>query len=139
MRYYEYQHIVGFQETNLIGNVYYVHYLSWQGRCREMFLSDHAPGVLEDIKDGLKLATVRVSCEYEEELLAFDRVSVRMSLATLRPSGMTLRFTYVKVEDSRETVVARGDMEIACLRGTAAVPVPEELREALRPYREQAA
>ena len=24
MRYYEYQHIVGFQETNLIGNVYYV-------------------------------------------------------------------------------------------------------------------
>lgn len=139
MRYYEYQHIVGFQETNLIGNVYYVHYLSWQGRCREMFLNDHAPGVLEDIKDGLKLATVRVACEYEEELLAFDRVSVRMSLGTLRPSGMTLRFTYVKVEETRETVVARGEMEIACLRGTAAVPVPEELREALRPYREEAA
>ncbi len=139
MRYYEYQHIVGFQETNLIGNVYYVHYLSWQGRCREMFLHDHAPGVLEDIASGLKLATVSVSCDYEEELLAFDRVSVRMSLGTLKPSGMTLRFTYVKVEETRETVVARGEMEIACLRGTAMVPVPDELREALRPYREQAA
>jgi len=138
-RYYEYQHIVGFQETNLIGNVYYVHYLSWQGRCREMFLSDHAPSVLVDIKDGLKLATVRVNCEYEEELLAFDRVSVRMSLGNLKPSGMTLRFTYVKVEETRETVVARGEMEIACLRGTSAVPVPEDLREALRPYREEAA
>ena len=139
MRYYEYQHIVGFQETNLIGNVYYVHYLSWQGRCREMFLQDNAPSVLADIASGLKLATVRVSCEYEEELLAFDRVAVRMSLATLKPSGMTLRFTYVKLGDTRETIVARGEMEIACLRGTAAVPVPEELREALRPYREEAA
>jgi len=139
VRYYEYQHIVGFQETNLIGNVYYVHYLSWQGRCREMFLQDNAPGVLEDIASGLKLATVRVSCEYEEELLAFDRVAVRMSLVTLKPSGMTLRFTYVKLEPNRETIVARGEMEIACLRGTAAVPVPEELREALRPYREEAA
>ena len=139
MRYYEYQHIVGFQETNLIGNVYYVHYLSWQGRCREMFLQDNAPGVLEDIASGLKLATVRVSCEYEEELLAFDRIAVRMSLATLKPSGMTLRFTYVKLGDTRETIVARGEMEIACLRETAAVPVPEELREALRPYREEAA
>ena len=139
MRYYEYQHVVGFQETNLIGNVYYVHYLSWQGRCREMFLHDHAPGVLEEIANGLKLATVSVSCDYEEELLAFDRVAVRMSLAALKPSGMTLRFTYVKLEEQRETVVARGEMEIACLRGTAMVPVPDELREALRPYREQAA
>jgi len=139
MRYYEYQHVVGFQETNLIGNVYYVHYLSWQGRCREMFLSDHAPGVLEEIQNGLKLATVRVSCEYEEELLAFDRVFVRMTLGALKPSGMTLRFTYVKVAEGRESIVARGEMEIACLRGTKAVPVPEELREALRPYREEAA
>jgi enediyne core biosynthesis thioesterase len=139
MRYYEYLHTVGFQETNLIGNVYYVHYLSWQGRCREMFLHDHAPGVLEDIASGLKLATVRVHCEYEEELLAFDRVAVRMSLGTLKPSGMTLRFTYVKLGEERETIAARGEMEIACLRGTAMVPVPDELREALRPYREQAA
>jgi enediyne biosynthesis thioesterase len=139
MNYYEYQHVIGFQETNLIGNVYYVHYLSWQGRCREMFLSDHAPGVLEDIANGLKLATVRVSCEYEEELLAFDRVAIRMSLGALRPNGMTLRFTYVRLRDDNETIVARGEMDIACLRGTAAVPVPEELREALRPYREEAA
>ena len=139
MRYYEYIHTVGFQETNLIGNVYYVHYLSWQGRCREMFLHDNAPGVLEEIANGLKLATVNVSCEYEEELLAFDRVAIRMSLGTLKPSGMTLRFTYVKLGEERETVVARGEMEIACLRGTAMVPVPEELREALRPYREAAA
>ena len=37
-KYYEYPHMVGFEETNLVGNVYYVNYLRWQGRCREMFL-----------------------------------------------------------------------------------------------------
>ena len=134
MKHYEYHHTVGFQETNLIGNVYYVHYLSWQGRCREMFLRDHAPGVLQDINDGLKLATVRVGCEYEEELLPFDNVVVKMSLGVLKPSGLTLKFTYVKANNGHETIVARGEMEIACLRGTTAAPVPEELREALRPY-----
>lgn len=136
MKLYEYHHVVGFQETNLIGNVYYVHYLSWQGRCREMFLHDHAPSVLEDINNGLKLATVRVSCEYEEELFPFDRVVLRMSLGVLKPSGLTLKFTYVKLGENSETVVARGEMEIACLRGIAAAPVPDDLREALRPYME---
>lgn len=134
MKTYEYHHTVGFQETNLIGNVYYVHYLSWQGRCREMFLHDNAPGVLEDIANGLKLATVRVACEYEEELFPFDHVIVRMSLGVLKPSGLTLHFTYVRLKDDRETLIARGEMEIACLRGNDLAPVPEELKEALRPY-----
>ncbi|HVR11545.1 MAG TPA: acyl-CoA thioesterase, partial [Thermoanaerobaculia bacterium] len=43
MRYFEYRHLVGFEETNLVGNVYYVNHLRWQGRCREMFLLEHAP------------------------------------------------------------------------------------------------
>ncbi len=38
--YYEIRHTVGFEETNLVGNVYYVNYLRWQGRCRETFLKD---------------------------------------------------------------------------------------------------
>ena len=37
MRSYEYRHVVAFEETNLVGNVYYVNHLRWQGRCREMF------------------------------------------------------------------------------------------------------
>ena len=47
--YYEIRHTVGFEETNLVGNVYYVNYLRWQGRCREMFLRDHAPASLANV------------------------------------------------------------------------------------------
>ncbi len=77
---YEYRHVVGFSETNLVGNVYYTNHLSWQGRCREMFLRDHAPEVLEDLQNGLALVTVRVSCDYLSELVAFDQLVIRMRL-----------------------------------------------------------
>src|SRR5437899_11945236 len=80
MRVYEYQHIVGFEETNLVGNVYYVNHLRWQGRCREMFLRDHAPEVLTELEQGLALVTTRCSCEYAAELLAFESVIVRLRL-----------------------------------------------------------
>ncbi len=59
MRYYEYRHRVGFEETNVVGNVYFTHYLRWQGRCREMFLHEHAPEVTAEMGRGLSLATTR--------------------------------------------------------------------------------
>src|SRR5690606_24284711 len=67
-RYYEIRHVVGFEETNLVGNVYYVNYLRWQGRCREMFLKDKAPTVLREVQEDLKLFTLKVDCEYFSEL-----------------------------------------------------------------------
>jgi enediyne biosynthesis thioesterase len=31
---YEMRYVVGFEETNVVGNVYYAHHVRWQGRCR---------------------------------------------------------------------------------------------------------
>jgi enediyne biosynthesis thioesterase len=63
MKAYEYHHIVSFEETNLVGNVYYANYILWQGRCREMFLRDRSPGIIKELSQGLALVTVRVSCD----------------------------------------------------------------------------
>ena len=134
MRAYEYRHRVGFEETNLVGNVYYVNHLSWQGRCREMFLRDHAPQILDDLKDGLALATVRCSCDYLLELEAFDEVVIRMRLGEVVQNRITLLFEYWRGEE----LVARGEQQVACMRrqGHETVPtaIPPALREALRPY-----
>ena len=81
-QYYEYRHVVGFEETNLVGNVYYVNYVRWQGRCREMFLLEHAPTVLDELRDGLKLFTISTECEYLSEATAFDELAIRMRLAS---------------------------------------------------------
>lgn len=141
--YYEVRHTVGFEETNLVGNVYYVNYLRWQGRCREMFLKDRAPGVLADVRGDLKLFTLRVDCEFFAEITAFDELSIRMRLEELTQTQVQFTFDYVLLGPEGESLVARGRQRIACMRGpnTATVPtrVPEELREALAPYRSEAA
>lgn len=137
-RAYSYRHIVSFEETNLVGNVYYVHHLSWQGRVREMFLRDHAPEVLDELSRGLALATLRVSCEYLGELYAFDEVIIRMRLGNLTQNRITMLFEYWRAKNGREELVGRGEQEVACLRreGQALVPtpVPKSLREALQAY-----
>jgi enediyne biosynthesis thioesterase len=139
-RAYEYRHTVGFEETNLVGNVYYVNHLRWQGRCREMFLRDHAPGILDDLKQGLALATVRCSCDYFIELEAFDQLLIRMRLGEVVQNRITLRFEYFRLTDRGEELVARGEQQVACMRRqgheTVPTPIPPELREALRPYAE---
>src|SRR5687768_8328318 len=101
MRAYEYRHVVGFEETNLIGNVYYVNHVRWQGRCREMFLRDRAPEVIEALNHGLALVTTRVSCEFMAELVAFDEVILRMRLAELAQNRITMKFEYWRRSEER--------------------------------------
>lgn len=137
--YFEYTHTVGFEETNLVGNVYYVNYLRWQGRCRELFLKQKAPAVLAEVQDDLKLFTLKVDCEFFSEITAFDDLSIRMRLSELGQTQLEFTFDYVLLsEDGGETLVARGKQRIACMRGpnTATVPslIPNALAEALAPY-----
>jgi enediyne biosynthesis thioesterase len=137
-QYYEYRHLVGFEETNLVGNVYYVNYLRWQGRCREMFLRDRASAVLADLQNDLKLFTLKCECEFLVEITAFDELSIRMRLEDLTQTQIGFAFDYVRLRDDVEVLVARGRQRIACMRGpntdTKPTRVPESLRAALAPF-----
>lgn len=138
-KYFEYLHTVGLEETNIVGNVYYVNYLRWQGRCREMFLKHRAPAVLSELQADLKLFTLRVDCEFFAEITAFDDLSIRMHLVELAQTQIQFGFDYVRLEPGGgETLVARGGQRVACMRGpnTRTVParVPEPLARALEPF-----
>jgi enediyne core biosynthesis thioesterase len=138
MRAYEYRHVVGFEETNLIGNVYYANHVRWQGRCREMFLRDRAPEVIDALKHGLVMVTTRVSCEFMAELVAFDEIILRMRLAALGQNRITMNFEYWRHTRAGEELVARGEQQVACMQRegeqVVPVPVPTQLREALKEY-----
>ena len=139
MKPYEYRHIVGLEETNVVGNVYYAHHVRWQGRCREMFLKDHAPAVVEEFARGLFLVTTRVSCEYFEELRAFDELLIKMYAREVMSGRVTMDFEYVRVAPGPEQLVARGSQQIASLRQrgrvAVAVALPEALSTALERFR----
>src|SRR5216683_2234188 len=137
--YFEYLHTVGFEETNMVGNVYYVNYVRWQGRCREMFLKLRAPDVLAELQADLKLFTLKVDCEFFAEITAFDELSIRMHLVDLAQTQLEFSFDYVLLDPGGgERLVARGRQRVACMRGpnTRTIParVPESLARALQPY-----
>lgn len=138
-RFFEHRHRVGFEETNLVGNVYFSHHLRWQGRCREMFLATHAPSILGELKGGLALVTVRVSCDYLLELEALDEIAVRMTLEEMTRNRIRFAFHYWKITSDGEELAARGEQEVATMRrqpdgGMKPCPLPEELRRALEAY-----
>jgi enediyne core biosynthesis thioesterase len=138
MRAYEYRHVVGFEETNLVGNVYYANHVRWQGRCREMFLRDHAPEILDELTRGLHLVTTRVSCEYLSELFALDEVVIRMRLGDSAQNKISMVFEYWRQTEAGQELVARGEQQAACMlqngKQIVPTPVPEALREALTLY-----
>jgi enediyne biosynthesis thioesterase len=137
---YEMRHIVGFEETNLLGNVYYVNFIRWQGRCRELFLRDHVPQILEDFAGGLVIATTRCSCEYLREVAALDEIVVGMSFDGAAQNRLAMRFQYRLVSAPNEPLVARGEQEVAFLRRgpdqLLPTAVPESLVRAARAYSE---
>lgn len=141
MNAFEYRHLVGFAETSLAGNVYYVNHLQWQGRAREMFLREYAPELLTELEQGFALITLRCSCDYLAELKAFDEVIVRMFLISMTQNRIAMRFEYWREGEQRE-LVARGEQEIACMRRYVdrmlPTPIPKSLREALAPFAEEA-
>ena len=137
-RAFEYETVVCFQETNVVGNVYFAEHIKWQGRCREMFLHQYAADVLDALYGTLRLVTLRCNCEYFAELVAFDRVVVRMRLKRLVQNRIALEFDYVRVTPQGEELVARGEQEIASMvlenGQMAPTPIPESLRAALIPF-----
>jgi enediyne biosynthesis thioesterase len=126
------KHIVGFQETNLVGNVYFAHFASWQGRCREMFLKAHAPDILDRLAQDLKLVTVSLSIDYGIELFAFDEVEVHMRLEGLAGHRIDMGFDYRVVRSGAAMSAAQGRQTVACLVNDRPVPVPPTLEAALR-------
>ncbi|GAA3030488.1 acyl-CoA thioesterase [Actinokineospora globicatena] len=134
-RAYTYRHRVTFDETNLVGNVYFTNYLHWQGHCREHFLADHAPGVLDALRSG-ELALVTVSCgmNFYTECFAFDVIEVAMRLGARGGNRITMDFDFAR----DGTVIATGTQTVACMRrrdgGMEPVHPPDDLRAALAEY-----
>lgn len=133
---YVHRHVVTFDETNLVGNVYFAHYLHWQGHCRELFLAERAAGVVDALQVGT-LALVTVSCgvDFYAECLALDVVDVCMSLQAIRGNRVEMDFRYLR----DGVLVARGRQTVACMKrvdgGLRPGDVPAELSRALMAYR----
>jgi enediyne core biosynthesis thioesterase len=136
-RIFEMKHVVTYEETNAIGNVYFTNYFGWQGRCRELFLLEHAPELIAQLQEGsLRLVTAHACCDYFEDLNALELITVRMGLSKFIAHGLRLDFEYCK--GGSPAVVARSSQDIKFLerRGSRweLTEVPGKLQRILQEY-----
>ncbi len=136
--YFEYRFTTTFEETNLVGNIYFANYLLWQGKCREMFLYENCPDVIEEISNGLALITLDLSAQYISQLFAFDKVVMRMSLEAQSESRLLMHFKYYKEENEKLTLVCEGTQATAAMREEngemVSVSFPESMFEVFEQY-----
>lgn len=133
------QMLVTLQDTNAMRNVYFAHFISWQGRCREAFLAAHAPEVLAELESDLRLVTLSVSCDFYDELRAFDPITIEMRLERVSNNQLTLGFDYLLERDGGRRLAARGKQEVACMRdagggGLLATSLPPSFEAALHAF-----
>lgn len=128
MRPFEYRHIVTLDETNVVGNVYFAHFLHWQGHCREHFLAEHAPKVMSALQRGeLVMVTVSCSMNYYAECFALDPIDVSMTLRMCSGNRLAMDFEFRR----RSDLTARGTQTVACMQRTQSGVVPTEIPDEL--------
>ncbi len=136
--YFEYKFNTTFEETNLVGNIYFANYILWQGKCREMFLYENCPDVIQEISDGLALITLDVSARYIDQLYAFDKVIMHMSLEAQSENRLLMSFKYYKEENKELILVCEGTQATAAMKEIngkmVPVPYPESMFELFTQY-----
>jgi enediyne biosynthesis thioesterase len=136
-KYFEYRHIVSFEETNLVGNVYFANHVRWQGRVREMFIKTYAPSVLNDL-NSISLVTLNVSCNYYQELFALDTIVIKMFLNELSQNKISMIFEYYRDNNDTLELVAKGTQQIVCMKKQdntmIAAKLPKELSDAVKEF-----
>jgi enediyne biosynthesis thioesterase len=130
---------ISFEDTNLMGNVYFARFVSWQGKCREAFLVQHAAGLLPLLARDLRLVTTSVSCEFREELHAFDALELEMRLVGPPAWEINLSFDYRLDPDASCRCAAIGRQTVRVMRQSPAgdlspAELPDLLAEALQLY-----
>lgn len=115
--YYQHEFITTFEETNVVGNIYFANYAVWQGKCREHFLFEYCPEIIDEINSGLALITLDLSIEYISQLFAFDRVMMKMFLEGKSSSRLLMGFEYYKIQSKGDIeLVARGSQSTIAMR-----------------------
>jgi enediyne core biosynthesis thioesterase len=127
---YRYRTVVGFDETNLVGNVYYAHYVAWLERCRARFLRERVPDLIDEMRAGLAFATLSCQIRFLDELFLLDEVELEMTTTEIVQNRIALAFEYAR--EGRTIAVAHQELALMRPDGTrlVAASLPPSLREA---------
>ena len=109
-KYYEYHHLVTFDDTNSVGNVYFARFFQWMGSCREVITAEHYPELVTDIKRGFGFATEFAHIDYAQECFLFDKILIKMKVTDL--SRTRIEFSFDFVNEKKNSIIATGKQAV---------------------------
>ena len=125
------------ENSNLVGNIYFTNYYSWQGKVRDHYLFGLIPEYFRGTGKNGELICLECSVKHLREAMPFDRISVTMALKSLRTRSVVFHFEYYRIgPDGRRIKLAYGQQRAMWVRrdeNSAPVPgpFPERFHKAL--------
>ncbi len=125
------------EDSNLVGNVYYANYFTWQGRVRDIFIHSIAPEYMRGHGATGELLCVRSRVDYLRDAMPFDQILVTLSVRAISERGARLGLQYFREMPGgqREKLAVGAQDVIWAVRpasgGPASAPLPETLRRRL--------
>ena len=127
----------GLDHANLVGNIYFANYFTWQGRARDRFFFSLVPEFFRGIGAQGELICLESRVDHLREAMPFDRIVVVMALQALKQCSAVFSFEYFRQEaDGRRLKIAFGEQKSAWVtRATQGEPslsaFPAKIQQAL--------
>lgn len=114
------------EESNLVGNIYFSNYSTWQGRVRDRFFYQIAPELFQGTGELGEWIPLNSNIHHLREAMPFDIVEVEMSLLKQYENGIKLYFEYYKqVAGGKREKLAYGEQDLLWIeRDSEGIPVP---------------
>jgi enediyne polyketide synthase len=114
------------RDSNLVGNLYFGNFASWQGHVRDVFMHGLIPEYYRAKGERGELLCTSFSLDYLREAMPFDCIEVRMHLGAVYESGVDLDFEYHRIEpdDSRTKLAIARHSAVWAARDSAGTYLP---------------
>uniref|UniRef100_UPI004055BA3C SDR family NAD(P)-dependent oxidoreductase n=1 Tax=Candidatus Electrothrix sp. TaxID=2170559 RepID=UPI004055BA3C len=101
--------LTSLEDSNLVGNIYFSTYYSWQARVRDHYLFAQLPEIFQQGDVG-EFTCVHAEVNHLQEAMPFETIEVSMYLNDLFEEGFTLYFEYYSVPErgGRKKKLAHG-------------------------------
>ncbi|MCW5203123.1 hypothetical protein VU12_09315 [Desulfobulbus sp. US4] len=122
------QFLTSREDSNLIGNIYFSNYYSWQARVRDLYLATRLSSVSSQESFG-DFVCVHAEVQHLQEAIPFEIIEVSMYLYELFAEGFTFHFEYYTVSEhgARLRKLAHGE------HSAVWVPDGQELSSEINP------
>jgi len=125
------------EDADVVGNIHFSDYFVWQGRVRDSYFYDLAPGYYRGTGEQGEFLCRHTRVEHLREAMPFDRIYVTMSLQAVHENGVSLYFEYFRLNaDGEKEKLAFGKHDAVWTKRVegdsfASAPLPQDIREAL--------